>query len=258
MYDVLAEVYDQLQDVDYEAFADYYEAIFQKFNCQPSLVLDLGCGTGNMTLAMARRGYEMIGLDCSVEMLEIAAQKARDQQKEILFLNQDMTTFELYGTVGAMICALDGVNYLTGDGQLEEMLQRLHCFLDPGGLLIFDVNTPYKFQKVLDGQTFLYDQDDIYCVWNNEYDAEEQICYFDLNIFLRDADGMYIRRDEFQEERAYSALELQECIERCGLECAGIFDHLSFLPPKTESERLFFVVRRPLSAAGGYADEKIF
>lgn len=245
MYDILAKVYDRLQDVDYEAFADYYEAVFRRFGCKPELVLDLGCGTGSVTLPLARRGYDMIGLDSSVDMLEAAMEKARDEGRDILFLNQDMTAFELYGTVGAMVCALDGVNYLTGDGQVEEMLSLLHCYLDPGGLLIFDINTRYKFREVLGGHTFVYDEEDVYCVWSNDYDEEEQICYFDLTFFLRGPDGAYRRHDEYQEERAYSAEELRAAVSRCGLECLGVFDSLSFDPPREDSERIFFVVRRP-------------
>lgn len=248
MYHVLAGVYDQMQEVDYEAFVDYYEAIFRKFGCRPELVLDLGCGTGNVTLAMAERGYDMIGLDASPEMLEIAMEKAKAADKDILFLQQDMTAFELYGTVGAMVCALDGVNYLTGDGELESMLRLLHYYLDPGGILIFDINTPYQFREVLDGRTFVYDCEDAYCVWSNDFDEEEKICYFDLNFFLRNPDGTYTRQDEYQEERAYSAEELQDAICRCGLLCLGVYDHLSFAPPKEDSRRIFLVVQRPSGA----------
>ncbi|MBQ4145742.1 MAG: class I SAM-dependent methyltransferase, partial [Clostridia bacterium] len=119
MYHILAGVYDKLQDINYEAFVDYYEKVFRKFGIKPELVLDLGCGTGNITVPMAKRGYDMIGLDASPEMLEIATQKSKAENLDILYLFQDMTSFELYGTVGAMVCALDGVNYLTEDGQLE-------------------------------------------------------------------------------------------------------------------------------------------
>lgn len=250
MYHVLARVYDRLQEVDYEAFADYYQAVFRRFGCKPELILDLGCGTGNVTLPLANRGYDMIGLDSSVEMLEIAMEKAREQKEDILFLNQDMTEFELYGTVGAMVCALDGVNYLTEDGQVEKMLRLLHFYLDPGGLLIFDINTPYKFREILDGRTFVYDRDEVYCAWSNDFDREEQICYFDLTFFLRNPDGNYRRMEEYQEERAYTEEELRSAVERCGLECLGVFDNLSFDPPRADSERLFFVVRRPETERG--------
>lgn len=245
MYHVLANVYDRLQDIDYEKFVDYYEAVFEKLGIKPELVLDLGCGTGNITLPMARRGYDMMGVDLSEEMLNIATEKAKAEEKEILFLNQDMTEFELYGTVGAMVSALDSINYLTEDGQLESMLKLLHYYLDPGGIFIFDINTEYKFKNVLGGQAFVYDEDDVYCVWNNDYDEEEKICYFDLNFFLKDENDTYKRFDEYQEERAYSTDEIEKIIKNCNLELLGVYDNLSFNPPRENSERLFFVVKRP-------------
>lgn len=244
MYHILAKTYDQMQEIDYKEFADYYEKAFKKFGIAPELVLDLGCGTGNITLELANRGYDMIGLDASPEMLEIAMEKARAQEKEILFLHQDMTEFELYGTVGAMVCALDGVNYLTEDGQLEDMLKLLHYYLDPGGIFIFDLNTEYKYKNILDGKTFVYDTEDGFCAWSNEYDQAEKICYFDLNFFLKNEDGTYTRQDEYQEERAYSVEEVKKAIEHCNLTCLGVYDNLSFELAKEDSERIFVVVQR--------------
>ena len=244
MYNILASVYDKFQEIDYKRFIAFYEEIFKKYNIEPRLILDLGCGTGNITIPMAEKGYDMIGIDLSVEMLEIAAEKARKADKDILFLNQDMSDFELYGTVDAMVCALDGVNYLTEDGQLSDMLSKLHYYLNPGGILIFDINTEYKFRNILDGSTFVYDDNDAYCVWNSEFDQEEGICYFDLNIFTQNPDGTYTRRDEFQEERAYSVEDVKKTVEECNLELLGVYDNLSFNPLTDQSERLFFVVRR--------------
>lgn len=244
MYNILASVYDKFQEIDYERFIDFYEEIFKRYNIEPKLVLDLGCGTGNITIPLAEKGYDMIGVDLSVEMLEIAAEKARKADKDILFLNQDMSDFELYGTVDAMVCALDGVNYLTEDNQLSDMLSKLHYYLNPGGILIFDINTEYKFRNILDGSTFVYDDKDAYCVWNSEFDQEEGICYFDLNIFTQNPDGTYTRRDEFQEERAYSVEDIKKTVEECNLEFLGVYDNLSFNPPTDQSERLFFVVKR--------------
>lgn len=244
MYNILASVYDKFQEIDYERFIAFYEEIFKRYNIEPKLILDLGCGTGNITIPMAEKGYDMIGIDLSVEMLEIAAEKARNADKDILFLNQDMSDFELYGTVDAMVCALDGVNYLTEDGQLSDMLSKLHYYLNPGGILIFDINTEYKFRNILDGSTFVYDDKDAYCVWNSEFDQEEGICYFDLNIFTQNPDGTYTRRDEFQEERAYSVEDIKKTVEECNLELLGVYDNLSFNPLTDQSERLFFVVRR--------------
>ena len=244
MYNILASVYDKFQEIDYERFIAFYEEIFKRYNIEPKLILDLGCGTGNITIPMAEKGYDMIGIDLSVEMLEIAAEKARNADKDILFLNQDMSDFELYGTVDAMVCALDGVNYLTEDGQLSDMLSKLHYYLNPGGILIFDINTEYKFRNILDGSTFVYDDNDAYCVWNSEFDQKEGICYFDLNIFTQNPDGTYTRRDEFQEERAYSVEDIKKTVEECNLELLGVYDNLSFNPLTDQSERLFFVVRR--------------
>lgn len=243
MYDILAKVYDRFQDIDYEAFTDYYEAVFQHYGLEPKLILDLGCGTGNVTLPLARRGYDMIGLDTSQEMLQLGMEKAQAEGLDILFLHQDMTAFELYGTVDAMVCALDGVNYLTEDGDVHAMLKLLHYYLNPGGILIFDINTPYKFKEVLHNNTFVYDEEDAYCIWENELE-EPNICHFDLTFFLQNPDGTYTRREEYQKERVYSVEELVGIMEECDLSCLGVFDNLSFDPPKADSERLFFVVRR--------------
>ncbi|MBR5152837.1 MAG: class I SAM-dependent methyltransferase [Clostridia bacterium] len=242
MYDILAKCYDRFQDVDYEAFVDYYEAVFRRIGLTPHLVLDLGCGTGNVTIPMANRGYEMIGLDASEEMLGLAREKALHAGKDILFLHQDMTEFELYGTVDAMVCALDGVNYLLDDGDVVSMLKLLHYYLNPGGILIFDVNTPYKFQEVLDGNTFVYDDEDAFCVWENS--LEEDICYFDLTFFMKNVDGSYSRQEEYQQERVYTKEQLLSMIEEAGLTCLGVYDGLSFEEPRQDSQRLFFVVQR--------------
>ncbi len=242
MYDILANCYDRFQEIDYEKFVDYYEQIFDKFGLSPKLVLDLGCGTGNVTIPMSLRGYEMIGLDASQEMLNIAREKAEQKGQEILFLHQDMTEFELYGTVDAMVSALDGVNYLTEDGDLLAMLKLLHYYLHPGGILIFDINTPYKFRETLDGNTFVYEDEDVFCVWENE--LEDTRCYFDLTFFLKQGDGRYLRQEESQTERVYETEEILGLIQEAGLSCLGIFDSLSFEPPREDSERLFFVVKR--------------
>ena len=162
MYNAFAEVYDRLQDADYAKFADYYERIFEKYGIKPELVLDLACGTGNITVPMSQRGYDMIGVDLSVEMLNIAREKAQAAGQNILFINQDMTEFELYGTVDAILCALDGVNYLTADGETDELFRLAENYLNPGGLMIFDINTEYKLREVLGSNTFVNEEQGIY------------------------------------------------------------------------------------------------
>ena len=141
MYNEFAKIYDRLQEIDYNAFVAYYKQVFDKFNIKPSLMLDLACGTGNVTVPLAECGYDMIGVDLSEEMLGIAADKAREKNLDILFLNQDMTEFELYGTVDAAVCALDGVNYLTEDGDLAALFSLIKNYLNPGGVFVFDIKS---------------------------------------------------------------------------------------------------------------------
>ncbi len=244
MYNDFAKVYDSLQDIDYNSFVKYYQKIFEKFNIKPSLVLDLACGTGNVTIPMAERGYDMIGVDLSEEMLGIAAEKARDKNLNILFLNQDMTEFELYGTVDAAVCALDGVNYLIHDGELEKMLALIKNYLNPGGIFIFDINSEQKLSNTLGNNTFVYDEDDTYCVWSNSYDEEDKICEFTLDFFKREDGGLYRRFEEYQEERAYSIDEIRRAAEDARLSVIGCFDDRTFKEANDTSERIFFILKK--------------
>lgn len=246
MYNDFAEVYDKLQDVDYNAFADYYERIFQKFGKKPELVLDLACGTGNITIPMAKRGYDMIGLDISCEMLGIASEKASAEKLDILFLNQDMTEMELYGTVDAIVCALDGINYITDTADLEKLFGLVKNYLNPGGIMIFDINTEYKLREILGGSTFVNEEQGIYYVWQSEFDEESRICEFELNFFCRQPDGSYTRFDEFQEERVYQIQEISKLIADKELDLEGIYKPFEFSTPDDKEERIFFVISRKM------------
>ena len=151
-YGAISDIYDKINsEIDYSKWADFFEKCFDKFlNCRPELVLDLACGTGSMTLELAKRGYDMIGIDSSSDMLNVALDRKYDMElpRDVLFLLQDMTSFELYGTVGAITCCLDSVNYLVDDGDLERCFRLVHNYLDPDGLFLFDVNSPYKFENI--------------------------------------------------------------------------------------------------------------
>lgn len=243
MYSEFAEIYDRFQDIDYNSFVQYYTRIFDKLGLTPSLVLDLGCGTGNITVPMAKLGYDMIGVDISAEMLDIASRKARDNNCDILFLNQDMTEFELYGTVDAAVCALDGVNYITEDGGLERLFSLMHNYLNPGGIFIFDINTPHKLRDILDGNTFVYDEDDAFLVWNSEL-AEDNICEFYLDFFIETSDGLYRRGCEIQEERIYTDAEIRSCAESTGLSVLAAYDDRSETEASPESERIFYILKK--------------
>ncbi len=242
MYSDFAEVYDRLQDADYEAFVNFYEQIFKKFGKEPKLVLDLACGTGNITIPMAKRGYDMIGLDLSCEMLNIARDKAKKEDLDILFLNQDMSDMELYGTVDAMVCALDGVNYLTDPSDLRHLFKLLKNFLDPDGLFIFDISTEYKLKKTLGENTYVNEEDDIYYVWRSEFFEDEKICEMELNFFCRDEDGRYRRFDEYQSQRAYLPEEITKIANEENLNVTAVYKAFEFLTPSDKEERIFFVI----------------
>ncbi len=246
MYNDFAEVYDKLQDADYGKFVDYYERIFQKFGKTPKLVLDLACGTGNITIPMAKRGYDMIGLDLSCEMLNIARDKAMAEGMDILFLNQDMCEMELYGTVDAIVCALDGLNYITDPDDMQEIFRLVANYLNPGGVMIFDMNSEYKLREVLGGNTFVCEEEDIYYVWQSEFCEETKVCDFELNFFCRQADGSYTRFDEYQAERAYSTDEITKYAKSVGLNVEGFYKPFEFATVSDKDERIFFVISKKM------------
>lgn len=244
MYSDFAEVYDRLQDADYNKFIEYYEQIFKKFGIKPELVLDLACGTGSITVEMAKRGYDMIGLDLSCEMLNIARNKAANEGQDILFLNQDMCEMELFGTVDAIVCALDGVNYLTDYDDLRQLFRLVENYLNPDGLFVFDINSKSKLKNILGGNTFVNDEQGIFYVWQSEYDEESHICDFGLTFFVEDEAGMYTRFDEFQQERAYTIEEISVAAEEAGLKVQGFYKPFEFATADDSDERIFCVVSK--------------
>ncbi len=246
MYSDFAEVYDKLQDADYNKFVDYYEQIFARLGKKPKLVLDLACGTGNITIPMAKRGYDMIGLDLSCEMLNIARNKAAAESLDILFLNQDMCEMELYGTVDSIVCALDGLNYITDEDDLRQIFKLVANYLNPGGVMIFDMNTEYKLREILGGNTYVCEEEDIYYVWQSEFCEDSKICDFELNFFCQKPDGTYTRFDEFQQERAYSPDQISAMVTESGLDVTGIYKPFEFATYSDNDERIFFVISRKM------------
>ena len=219
-YSVLAHVYDSLNShVDYGQLCDGIEACFEKYlSKKPELVLDLACGTGKLTAELARRGYDMIGVDASVDMLMDA--RNNTEGLDVLLLEQDMCHFELYGTVGAVVCTYDSLNYLTGDGELEQCFSLVHNYLDPGGLFVFDMNMPEKFRDYYAQKDFILESEDetVFCGWQSDYDEKSALCRFILTIFERNPDGSYRKSCEEQTERAYSSEMIRETLKKTGFE----------------------------------------
>ena len=243
MYEDFAFVYDRLMDADYTAFADAYEKIFRRFGASPHMVLDLACGTGTLTSLMAGRGYEMIGVESSPEMLSVAREKAEAAGQDILFLCQDMTEFELYGTVDAAYSSFDSINYLLSEEEVISTFCWVNNYLMDEGLFIFDLNSPYKLETVLGNNTFVSEEDGIFYTWENEYDKESKTCTFFLNLFCEEEGGSYSRIVEEQQERAYTIEEIKALLEKSGMELLAVYGSDMQSQVKDTEERLFFVAR---------------
>lgn len=235
-----ADVYDTLtDDVEYLRRADYVQSLINRhFSGRAELLCDLGCGTGTMCEILSRRGYDCIGIDSSPSMLNIAAGKNADGK--VLYLNQDMTEFELYGTVDVIISLLDSVNYITDDGGIDSLFNLAANYLNPGGVFIFDVNTRYKFENILADNTYVYDKDGIFYTWENCYEDEYLDIY--LNFFVKHSGETYRRFSEHHVQRYYSSDCLSSAAKRHGLSVLGIYGDLSQSAPKDNEERIFFVV----------------
>ncbi len=240
-YVALAAAYDALNaDVDYAKIASFYEAAFHRAGLSPRLVLDLGCGTGKMTVELAKRGYDMIGVDGSAQMLTHAfSRKSEAPEADILLLQQDMCDLELYGTVGAVVSTLDCVNYLTEDGDLDRCFSLVHNYLDPDGIFLFDVNTPYKFRHVFGDNAYVLENEQYYCGWQNEYSGDTELCRFYLSVFSQNEDGSYTRTDEEQTERCYSKEELTAALQRAGFSDIAFYGDTDFGAPHDTAERWF-------------------
>lgn len=226
-----ASIYDAVNaDVDYSAWAELLIDGFERFGAdraEKELVLDLACGTGRLTLELSRRGFDMTGVDASPEMLEQA--RARLAGENVLLLCQDMREFELYGTVGAVVCCLDSINHLTDDGDLDRCFELVHNYLVPGGVFIFDINTRKKFSEVYGELAYVFpdtaeDGRERFCAWQNDFDAESGICDFGVTVFEETnvGSGMYTRTDDEWSERYYPTEDILAALRRHGMMVAAV------------------------------------
>lgn len=245
-YTSFARVYDTFMDnVPYKEWADYLGKILKEYGIDDGLVLDLGCGTGNMTEMLASSGYDMIGVDNAEEMLEIAMEKKVESGHDILYLLQDMREFELYGTVRAVISACDSVNYITDDEDLTEVFRLVNNYLDPEGLFVFDFNTEYKYREILGEQTIAEDREECSFIWDNYYDEDERINEYELTLFVRDEEQPQLYR-KYQEEhfqRAYTLEQIRHMLTEVGLEYVTAYDDYTKESPHDRSERICVVAR---------------
>ena len=245
-YTSFAQVYDMFMDnVDYPAWSKYLIQLLKEYQVEDGLVLDLGCGTGNMTELLAKEGYDMIGVDNSEDMLEIASEKRAESGLNILYLLQDMREFELYGTVRAVVSVCDSVNYVTEKEELEQVFRLVNNYLDPGGIFVFDFNTEYKYREVLGDRTIAENREDSSFIWDNYYYEEEHMNEYELTLFIQETDQkeLYHKYQETHFQRAYTLEEIGELLERSGLRFVAAYEDYTKDAPGKGSERICVVAR---------------
>lgn len=224
-YTGFAEVYDLFMDqVPYEKWSRRITEILKEYGIPDGLVLDLGCGTGSMTELLADAGYDMIGVDASEEMLELACEKRAGSGYDILYLLQDMREFELYGTVRAIVSVCDSLNYITEEEDLLQVFRLVWNYLDPDGVFFFDMNTIYKYKEMLGETTIAENREEGSFIWENYYDPEEQLNQYDLTLYIRDEDDRYTRFEETHIQKAYALERVLELLQQAGMKAEQIFD----------------------------------
>lgn len=224
-YTGFAEVYDLFMDqVPYEKWSGRIIQILSAYGIRDGLVLDLGCGTGSMTELLAGAGYDMIGVDASEEMLELAYEKRAESGHDILYLLQDMREFELYGTVRAIVSVCDSLNYITEEEELLHVFRLVRNYLDPDGVFFFDMNTIYKYSEMLGETTIAENREEGSFIWENYYDPEEQLNQYDLTLYIRDENDRYTRFEETHIQKAYALERVLELLQQAGMKAEQIFD----------------------------------
>ncbi len=238
-YQTLAAYYDRLMTTDYEARAAYLTALFDRHGASPHTLLDLACGSGSLTACLATRGLDMIGVDGSADMLMIAAEKC----PEAMWLCQDMRELDLYDVVDGAVCTLDSLNHLLTTAELKTVFERLRLFIAPGGLLIFDVNTPHKHQCTLGDNTFVLEDDGLLCVWQNFRGSKSGVVHMALDFFEECDDGRYERLSDTVTERAYSLSTWKRLLAEAQFEWLGVYEDMSFDAPHPDSDRWVIVAK---------------
>ncbi|MCM1136010.1 MAG: class I SAM-dependent methyltransferase [Clostridium sp.] len=265
-YTGFAGVYDIfMEDVPYNKWADFLAELIETYGIskpvrreglieaenpqegllasERNLVLDLGCGTGTLTELLYQKGYDMIGVDNSEEMLGAALEKRENSGSEILYLCQDMRELDLYSTVGTVVCICDSINYLLEDDEVEETFALVNNYLYPGGLFIFDFNTVYKYEQVIGDKVIAENREECSFIWENYYHEAERLNEYDLTIFVKEKEELFRRFTETHFQRGYTLEEMKGFVEKAGMEAALFLDADTRKAPTKKSERIYVVAR---------------
>ncbi len=243
LYCDFAEVYDRLMcDADYTKRTKYTLSLFKEFDRKPSLMLDLCCGTGNFSCRFAKENISVIGADISEDMLALAREKS--ENLDILYLCQNASELDLYGTVDGAVCLMDSLNHITDYGDFKKAVEKVALFLEKDRLFIFDLNTLYKAQSILGENTFVSEENGVFLAWQNEYDAKARINDIYLDFFIKGKDGKYTRKSENIKERVYLENEVNSALKEAGFEVLAVLDDMKKTPPTDKSQRVFYVARK--------------
>ena len=242
-YQNLAASYDRLtNDVDYESWVDFAHAILEKEGLKPRTVADLACGTGSATRILARRGYQVTAVDLSEEMLTEAMDKCADLEQLPVFVHQNLARLRLPRAVDMAVCFLDSLDYILDPADCAAAIRQTYKALNPGGIFIFDVNTPEKL-RAMDGQVFLDEDDDVYCVWRGEFDEETNICSYGMDLFQRQGET-WLRSFEEHREYAYSIGQLKGFLKDAGFTRIEVYADRQFTAPREGEQRIWFKARK--------------
>lgn len=247
-YTALAPYYDALMSqADYVAWADFAERHLTRLRSPEPLVLDLACGTGRLSCLLAERGYDVIGVDASADMLSCAMQRAYEQEKRPLFLCQTAQALDLYGTVKAAVSSMDSLNYIVEAATLKKALAKVALFLEPGGLFLFDARTPAHFMSA-HGQTFVTQDEELFCSWHTDWQPRHMTARHDVTIFAKEA-SLWRRMDEVHNQRAYTQEQWVAFLQQAGFTDIRLFGDKVMRRPKPSETRIFISARKPVPRA---------
>lgn len=243
-YKDFASMYDLFMDeTPYEAWGEWIVSRLKEHKIDSGLVLDLGCGTGTITEYLAAAGYDMIGLDASEEMLNVALSKKEESGADILYLCQDMREMELYGTVAAVVSVCDSINYVTEPEELKEVFKLVNNYLDPEGLFLFDFNTDHKYRECIGDRTIAENREEGSFIWENSYDEESRINEYALTVFKATENGLYEKMEELHYQRGYTLPEIKELLKEAGLVFLKAYDGETHKEAGETSERIYVLAR---------------
>ena len=243
-YAHLAAYYDRImEDIDYEAWCDFYENTLEKYGVSAKKILDLACGTGSITVPLAGRGYTLTGIDLSSEMLALAQRKSEEARVKLRLSEQNIALFDAGTGYDAVICSFDGINYLTSPKDVQSCFACVNEALTNDGLFIFDVSTPYKYENILADNAFVYEYDDLFLSWQNYFNKKSGLCDFYLTFFIKNG-STWIRFDETQRQRKYLLPRLEKMLKEAGFTVLEKTSDIDFSPLAEDSDRCFFICQK--------------